>query len=260
MIVALLASAIGQASILPIVRLEPETVQAFETRVDGYESDGAAEFRDSGKLWIDRQSSRRQDLDGGKIVADIVSHGSVPGGHVYYLVGAVHVPGATIETVERRMQDYSNYSNIYKPDVAQSHGELLPDSTPGQPHYRLNLRLVQSTLWIYAGFDTVFDTHYVKPDPHRLQTHSRSISIKELRDGHNPDQGAWPEGNDHGFLWRIDTWWNARERNGGVDLELINMTLTRPVPAGFGWWASRKARQSVENLLKRTRAALEEAK
>jgi len=66
----------------------------------------------------------------------------------------------------------------------------------------------------------------------------------------------YEEGNDHGFIWRIYTWWHARDRDGGVDLEVNNISLTRPVPFGFGWWASRKARSSIENLLLRTREAL----
>jgi hypothetical protein len=181
----------------------------------------------------------------------------VSGGHLHRIFGTVRVPGATIDVVHREMQNYAKYQHVYAPSVVASSGDLLPDSTPDDQHYHVSLRLQQTTFWLDVAFETAYDTHYVRLDPRRSRTRSRSIGIREYRDAHNLGLGLYPEGDDHGFLWRIATWWHARERDGGVDLELTNITLTRSIPAGFGWWASRKARQSVESLLHQTRMSLE---
>jgi hypothetical protein len=189
-------------------------------------------------------------------VVEVLRGENIPGGHIHHLYGAVHVKGVTAEQVRAAMQNYSKYSTYYKPDVAESRGDAMPGGSPSDPHFRVELKLVQSTLWLDVAFETVYDTRYLKLDDHSFETASRSVSIREYKDAHNPSLGMYEEGNDHGFIWRIDTWWHARDRDGGVDLEITNISLTRPVPFGFGWWASRKARSSIENLLLRTREAV----
>ncbi len=72
-----------------------------------------------------------------------------------------------------------------------------------------------------------------------------------------PSQGYLPEGEDHGFLWRTNTFWFVRENNDGVDIELDSMTLSRPVPNGFGWWGTKRTRDAVEKMMKDMKAAVE---
>jgi hypothetical protein len=35
------------------------------------------------------------------------------------------------------------------------------------------------------------------------------------------------------------------------------MTLSRPVPAGFGWWGARRTHDAVEKMLRDMKAAVE---
>jgi hypothetical protein len=256
-LLALFGASTSPAGILPVFKLDAATVEAFNRYVSGYEKDAGARFGQSRSFRIDSESgSKKAMLDSGRIIAEIVRAENIADGHVYHLYGAMHIAGITVDQVRHTMQNYAKYSEYYKPDVSQSSGEMLPDSVPSDQHFRVSLKLQQSTLWIDVAFDTTYDTHYLKLDDHSFQTWSRSTSIREYKDAHNPSLGTFPEGDDHGFLWRIDTWWHARNRDGGVDLEFTNITLTRPVPFGFGWWASRKAKTSIENLLARTREAV----
>jgi hypothetical protein len=117
--------------------------------------------------------------------------------------------------------------------------------------------LNQSTLWIAVAYDSLYDTHYRQIDANRWISKSSSISIKELRDPKNPASGEYPEGEDHGFLWRTNTYWFARERGGGLDLEVDSMTLSRPIPAGAAWWGSKRTRDAVEKMLTDTKKAIE---
>jgi hypothetical protein len=254
-----IAASVMPASLLPVLRLEPQTLAAFDAYVAKYEK--GSDFATSGRCWIDSQPpSKLAAFDEGKILVQIQKGENIQGGHIHHLFGTMHVPGATAEMIRRRMETYADYSITYKPDVAQSSGEVMFDSTPDDQHFRVSLKLVQSTLWLDVAFDTVYDTHYMRFGPARFESRSRSISIREWRAAHDASQGTYPEGQDHGFLWRVYTWWHVRERNGGADIEVNNITLTRSVPTGFGWWASRKARQSIENLLNRTNAAITDEK
>jgi hypothetical protein len=246
-----------RAGILSVERLNPATLEAYDGYVAAYEDTGARNFRVNRSFLIDGQSASRQKaFHSGEPIVELLKGENVPGGHIHQVYGAMHIPGVTADQVHVAMQQYAKYSIYYKPDVVEARGELLPGGSPSDQHFRVELKLLQSTLWFDVAFDTVYSTHYLKLDAHSFETASRSTSIRELKEAHNPAAGTWDEGNDHGFLWRLDTWWHARDRGDGVDLEMTNISLTRPVPFGIGWWASHKAKSSVENLLVRTRDAL----
>ena len=44
-----------------------------------------------------------------------------------------------------------------------------------------------------------------------------------------------PPGKDHGFLWRLNTYWRLEEKDGGVYIECRTISLTRSVLYGLGW-------------------------
>ena len=256
---ALLAGIVfaSRAGILPLEKLQPATLEAFNRSVADYEKNGDARFRESRAFLIDSQSeSKRRAFESGAPIVEVLRGDNIPGGHIHHLYGAIHVKGITAEQVRAAMQNYSKYSTYYKPDVAESRGEAVPGGSTSDQHFRVALKLIQSTLWLDVAFETAYDTHYLKLDDHSFETASRSTSIREFKDAHNPSLGTYEEGYDHGFIWRIYTWWHARDRDGGADLEVTNISLTRPVPFGFGWWASHKAGSSIENLLLRTREAI----
>jgi hypothetical protein len=253
----LLFAIAARASLLPVLKLDPRTLRAFDEYVENYEKGPGAEFAKTGKFRIDSDlRSKRGDVDAGRIVVQIGADRNVPGGQIHHVFGTMRIPGGSVEVVHRVMQNYAAYIQIYKPDVAKSSGELLSGSDPADQHYKLALRLVQSTLWFDVSFETEYDTHYLRLAPGRSETRTHSVSIREFRNAHDLSEGLYPEGEDHGFVWRFATFWHVRDRDGGVDLELNSISLARPAPTGFGWWASRRARQAVENLMNQTRAAV----
>src|SRR5262249_23006416 len=40
---------------------------------------------------------------------------------------------------------------------------------------------------------------------------------------------------EHGFLWRQNTYWSYEEQNGGLYIQVESISLTRSVPRGLGW-------------------------
>jgi hypothetical protein len=65
----------------------------------------------------------------------------------------------------------------------------------------------------------------------------------------------------HGFLWRIDTYWSWEERDGGLYIQIESVTLTRGIPHGLGWaigpFVQSIPRESLEFTLRATATALE---
>jgi hypothetical protein len=79
-----------------------------------------------------------------------------------------------------------------------------------------------------------------------------------------PGEHELPPGHDHGFLWRLNSFWKFEERDGGVYLECRAISLSRDVPTGLGWLINpiirSLPRESLSNTLRETRQALTAAK
>ena len=246
------------ASLIPVQHLEPATLAVFLDYTAKFEQSVSAPFTASGKLWIDDDhSSRHKDFESGRPVVEARENSDIRNGSIHHYSGAIRIPGAKIEQVRRVMQDYSSYAKYFKPDVARGAGVLLTDSTPEDEHFRSRLLLTESTVWLDVAYDAQYDTHYRRIDANRWVSHSTTISIRELLDARKLDGDAFPDGNDHGFLWRTNTYWFARERDGGLDLQLDSMSLSRTAPLGFGWWGNKRTHDAVDKLLRDTKSAVE---
>ena len=246
------------ASILPTLHLDKPTLKAFEDYIATFEKGAPAQFAAAGKLWIDNECcGKHEAFESGKALVEPRENEDVVNGSIHHFSGAIHVKGGTIDAISRIMQDYPNYPKYFKPDLGASSGIKEPDSTPDDLHYKAKLLLVQTTLWISVTYDTLYDVHYRRLDKNRWTTRSTAESIKEWRDAKNPAGGTYPEGDDHGFLWRTNTYWFARESNGGLDLAADSISLSRPNVTGFSWWGTKRTHDAVEKMLRDTKAAIE---
>jgi hypothetical protein len=254
---AALSGAALQASILPTVHIDPASLKIFQDYIAAFEKTDVAAFTSGGKLWIDNECCAKRSLfDSGKTVVEARENKDVAGGSIHHFTGVLHVSGGTIEAVRRVMQDYVNYPAYFRPDVGVGTGEKMPDSTPADEHFHTSLLLTQSTLWINVAIRTLNDTHYLRLDPDHWLSRSASMSIQELLDTANPNGASYPQGNDHGFIWKTSTYWFVRQRNGGLDLEANSITVSRQTPTGFGWWATKRTRDAVDKMLTDVQSAI----
>jgi hypothetical protein len=113
-------------------------------------------------------------------------------------------------------------------------------------------------LWIDVAYDAQYDSHYRRIDASRWTSRSTTMSIRELLDAKKLGGGDYPEGEDHGFLWRTNNYWFARERDGGLDLQVDSMTLSRTTPLGFGWWGNKRTHDAVDKMLRDTKLAIQD--
>jgi hypothetical protein len=238
--------------------LKPETVKAFESYIAERESHLEQRLKPGGQfLWVDDRPERRRQARAGRIV--IETHGgqepvTVPGGLIHDWVGAMFVPGVTLEKTLALIQDYNRNKEIYKPEVLDS--RLL--SRQGND-FKIYLRLLKKKV-VTVVLDTWYDVRYYPLDNSRCYSRSYSTRIAEVDNPGKPGERDLPPGKDHGFLWRLYTYWRFEQRDGGLYFECEAVSLTRGIPTGLGWLIEPVIqdvpKESLANTLREARAAL----
>jgi hypothetical protein len=251
--VAALAMAAGTASAAQLTKPALAAYDAYrrqaEARID-------AQSRNGPFLWVDASPERLRAVRDGQIVTrpwNEKGQVKIPDGLVHDWIGAVFVPGVTIDRLLASVQDYDRDKVTHKPEVIDS--KLL--SRNGND-FKIYLRLFKKKV-ISVVLDTYHEARFTEISPTRWQSRSYSTKIAEVKNPGEPDERELPPGNDHGFLWRLDSYWRFEQRDGGVYVECEALSLTRDVPAGLGWLIEPiirdLPRESLAGTLRATRDA-----
>ena len=59
--------------------------------------------------------------------------------------------------------------------------------------------------------------------------------MDEVASPGTPREHALSAQDEHGFLWRQNTYWSYEEADGGLYLQIESVSLTRSIPHGLGW-------------------------
>jgi len=184
------------------------------------------------------QSSREQayaDLKNGHVVIqqsqsnDLAGVLSMPGGLVHDWTATVFIPGVSMSQVIAVLQDYDHASQYYGPQVLKSN--LLAHSGND---FHVFLRLKQVHV-VTVVLDTEYDVHYMLLDQNHAFSRSYSTRVAEVERAGEPQEREMPVGDDHGFLWRLYSYWRFYQSKNGVYIECNAISLTRSVPIGLGW-------------------------
>ncbi len=209
-------------------------------------------------LWTDESADRKNRVQKGEVLtapAERADDLDVPDGLIHDWTGAIFIPGTTLEKTLALVQNYNNHKNIYKPEVIDSKLEARAGN-----EFKIYLRLVKKKV-ITVVLDTHHDVRYYPVDAKRCYSRSYTTRIAEVRNPGTPQESELPVGDDHGFLWRLDSYWRFEERDGGVYMECRALSLTRDIPAGLGWMIGPIIRnlpqESLANTLRATRNALQ---
>ncbi len=237
--------------------LKPATAAAFDRYVSAAEARIDARLRGSQFLWADDSPARLKALREGQVVVEpVAGEGDVvvAGGLVHDWIGAVFVPGATLDRALATAQDYDHDKVTHRPEVIDS--KLL--SRDGN-HFHIYLRLMKKKV-LTVVLNTEHDVVYSAIDGARCHSRSYSTRIAEVVDPGKSGEHEHPIGNDSGFLWRLNSYWRFEERDGGVYIECQAISLSRDVPTGLGWLIEPIVRQmpaeSLMNTLRSTRTAI----
>jgi hypothetical protein len=238
--------------------LNTDAMRAFEQYIGVTETRVEGRVRGRGHfLWIDDERGRRERVRAGEVLVEPFGADQpteVPGGLVHDWIGAVFIPGTTLDRTLALVQDYDHHKQVYQPEVMDS--RLI--SRNGD-HFAVYLRLRKKKLMTVV-LDTEHDARYVRLDRARSYSVSRSTRIVEVENAGRPDERTLGAGADHGYLWKLNSYWRFVESDGGVYVECEAVSLTRGIPHGLGWLigpiVTSLPRESLANTLAATRVAL----
>ncbi len=179
---------------------------------------------------------------------------SIPAGLIHDWIGTVLIPEATVAQVLALIQDYDHTARHYSPDVVQS--RLI--SRQGDD-FHVFMRLRKHKV-ITVAFDTEYNVHYARLDAAHQYSFSRSARVTEIADPGTSTEHALPDGKDHGFMWRLNSYWAFEQTEEGVIVECEAISLTRDIPTGLAWmigpFVNSIPRESLQFTLKATRKSL----
>lgn len=257
--VALAALFLAGEGRLPAAELTPATVRAWETYVAATENRIHRELSQGSRfLSSDFQPPRaaaadRQAMLSGRImVAKMESRdGSggeieVPEGMIHHWRGGMFIPGVDLDYVLARVENPAP-DEIKQEDVLQS--AVLGR---GEGYLKLYLKL-QRTKIVTVVYNTVHEIRYERRPMNRAWSSSRTLKIAEVSHPNSPEEREKPEGQDHGFLWRLNSYWRYERVQGGVFVECESLSLSRSIPSFLAFMIrpiiDRVARESMGRTL-----------
>lgn len=178
----------------------------------------------------------------------------LPGAMLHHWRGTAFAPGAHAADFERLMRDFPAYPQVFAPQVLTAR-VLSHDGD----HYQVTLRVRQKHV-LTVVLDTTYDVIFGKLDALHGYSISRSTQVSEISSPGKPDEHALSASEDHGFLWRLNTYWSYEERDGGLYLQIESVSLTRSIPAALAWvigpFVESVPRESLEFTLRSVQNAL----
>lgn len=246
--------------------LQPQTAQAYDRYIELTGAQVAAELAQSGPyLWVERlpaaqRAAHEEQLRNGQLVIErleTLDSGKpipTPGGIIHHWIGTIFVPGATLTQTLSFMQDYDHKVEYFKPDIVRS--KILRHEGDD---YFVQLRFYKKKI-ITTVIDTDQEVHYHVVDSGHAYSRSRTTRVQEVENAGKSDEKLEAEGHDHGFMWRMNTYWRFEEKDGGTYIECQAISLTRDIPTGLGWmvgsFVTSVPRESLTFTLTTARAGL----
>ena len=197
-----------------------------------------------------------EELESGTmIIESVLDHPKpVPGGLIHHWRGAAYVAGAKSNDMLVLLRDYNGLARNYGPEI-QSSSVLWERRGEASLAIRLKRKKV-----ITVVLDGVYKVQTRSVSASSGASSSRSTHIWEVEGAGSASERRMKEGDDDGFLWRLNSYWSFREVPGGLLIECEAVSLTRDIPDGLGWLATpiveELPRESLEFTLRATRNAL----
>jgi putative flippase GtrA len=135
----------------------------------------------------------------------------VPSGTISHWRGSVFIVGVTLDLL---------LDGLMRPGTPPPQEDVLASRvlSRGNDSLRVYMRLVRRAI-ITVSYDTEHEMTFNRRSPLLATARSVATRIEEVG------------GNDHGFLWRLHSYWRYEQKPGGVLVELDSLTLSRDVPS-----------------------------
>jgi putative flippase GtrA len=233
-IVAVLAAGSADAA-----TLQAKTVKDFGRYVAAVEARTTRELTVDGPfLAVDRQPAGKIDEDREQLRRGtvLIMRGSaadenaqeieVDGGSIHHWRGVILVPNVKLDHVLRTLKEPGHNKHKQEDVLASRVISRSGDSL------KILLRLKRTKV-VTVVYDTEHDVRYQKIAASRAASSSVSTRIVEVENAGAANEYTLPEGNDHGYLWRLNSYWRYQQVDEGVLIELESLTLSRDIPFVF---------------------------
>jgi hypothetical protein len=151
--------------------------------------------------------------------------------------GSVFLRNITVDALLRRLQDPGTPPP--QDDIVASRVlARAPDSL------RVYMRLVRHAI-VTVSYDTEHEMTFARATPTLATARSVATRIEEVG------------GGDHGFLWRLNSYWRYEQVGSGVRVSVESLTLSRDVPLLVKPIAGRLVPRIARESMVRTLEALE---
>jgi putative flippase GtrA len=157
----------------------------------------------------------------------------VPGGLIHEWRGTVFIPGITVSQL---------VDALTNPGTPPPQEDVIASRVLARDGDRLRVYLkVVRTAIITVTYDTEHEVTFVRHGPDRASSRSVATAITEAG------------GDDHGFLWKLNSYWRYRQTATGVQVDMLSLSLSRGVPMVLrpvaGRIVNRVARESMTRTL-----------
>lgn len=220
--------------------LKPEAVAAFDRYIAATETQMDEAARANRFLIVDRlpdierQNAYDQLHQGQPFIEEMHTEEDhhpipIPKGLIHHWAGVIFIPKETLAETDAVLRDYDHQEKIYKPDLRQA--KLIErngnESKIFEQFYSKSI--------ITVVLNVYFDVVEKQIGSTRSQSVSRSTRIAEVEDFGTPEEHERADGKDHGYMWRLNSYWRVEEKDGGVYVQTESISLSRTVPVMLAW-------------------------
>lgn len=242
--------------------LNSDVHSAWDRYLEAAQAKMNARLRSGGCfLQAEENAGQMQRLKNGEIV---VAPGAdqnpkrIPGALIHHWIGAVFVPGVTLDELLATVRDYTQYGKFY-PSVVSA--KLVNRSGPID---RVTTIEKHKAMFSNIALDADFTATYNELGNGRAYNISHGTRLQQIDNFGDGKQRELPPDASRAYLWRLDTITRYEERDGGVYMEIEAFALSRDIPASLRWLVERFVRQAAASAmattLRQTRdAAMEES-
>ena len=176
---------------------------------------------------------------------------SVSGGMINHWRGTVFVPNVKLDAMLKVLQEPQ--SDKHKQEDVLSSRVVSRDGDTQKVFLRL-----RRTKFVTVVYDTEYDVEYRRVGTDRAWSNSISTKVVEIENAGTPRERALPEGNDSGYMWRLNSYWRYKQLDDGVLVEIESLTLSRSLPALIGSLIRPIVTSTARESMTRTLASVRE--
>ena len=228
----------------------PAATAGYNSYTSRLESRLAQQHRSPAGFLVPNPNSEPRLRNGELIVEELTPSGGQPlsGALLHHWRGTAFVPGAHAPDFERLMRDFNTYPQHFAPQVLQTkildrHDDRLKASMRVRQHHVITVVM-----------DSTYDVDFGRLDLRHGYSISQSTHIDEIAAAGTPGERTLNASEEHGFLWRLNTYWSYEERDGGLYMQIESVSLSRSIPRGLGWavrpFVESVPRESLEFTLR----------